>query len=118
MGWIVKVIDNGGAIGADPVSLRTTQVILNPVLSFQNKVIRWGYQRKGSRARGVSAKNFGQGCKTQARNQVNNLTTDNCKWHKLVDRKLFLVFILGNIFINGLTKSKSILIKTVHVQEI
>lgn len=52
MGWIVKVIVNGGAIGADPVSLRTTQVILNPVLSFQNKVIRWGYQRKGSRQEG------------------------------------------------------------------
>lgn len=83
-----KSIDNGGAIGADPVSLRTTQ----------------GFCR-----------NFGKGYKTQARNQINNLMTDNCKWHRLVDRKIFLVFILGNIFTNDWTKSKSILIKTVHV---
>lgn len=69
-----------------------------------------GISERVKQARGVCAKNFGQGYKTQARNQVNNLMTDNCKWHILVDRKLF-VFILGNIFINGLTKSKSILSK-------
>ena len=106
MGCIVQEIDNGAAIGASPVPLRTTWTILMPVISFQNKVASLGYQRKWSQQEGFLQRILGQGYKTQDSNQINNLMTDNYKCHKLADRKIFLGLILGNIFINGLTKSK------------
>lgn len=62
-----------------------------PVISSQNKVLRWGHQRK----------HFGQGTthgiKASIIRQINNLMIDNYKGYKLVDRKIFLGLILGNI---------------------
>jgi len=35
MGWIGKEVGNSGAIKANPVSLRTSQVTVMPIISFQ-----------------------------------------------------------------------------------
>lgn len=91
MGWIVKEISNGGSIEANPISLRTTQVILMPIISFQNKVLRLGYRRKQSRLEGLLPRVLDKVTKhrteTSAIRPINNLMIDN---YKLVDRKIFL----------------------------
>lgn len=89
-----------------------------PIISFPNKVLRLGYRRKQSRLEELLPRVLDKVTKhrteTSAIRQINNLMIDN---YKLVDRKIFLA-LSEAVFLLNLIKSKSILIKTIHGEEI